>query len=469
MNTWESRLFSGMEVFGGNKSKDYIPLKVEARSSMMNGSSNGGESSQPQLLPSDAKSAQQSLLPASQDNMSGVSMGMPNGNVALSSGMQFGPMNGVPQQQVQIPYPQQGFNTSAAPWQLQQQPFNANAMLLPSTQAGMGVGAVPNLYGSTLASATGLASGEKRKADAPVSGPSKSKKTEPSVVSSSCSWSGDNGPPKPKDEAEMAKMTPAERRRYERNLREQQRSYRISQQIKQLRDVLAESNIPFKPNKFSILVCVADYIKQLQARAIMLDAEHQKLIDTITQATELAASGQVPSPSDDPDTSTSSLSGGTENDADMLMVQGINYKSVFEHCPFATGVASLDGRVLACNESLERLFGCEKDEMVEQSLFLYIRNHQELFEAMADLLKRSSVASETGEGTVKHGHLLLYWCGHIISQRAEKVTKVELMFSISDHPVLTNAALLQLQFSITLTSTSDSNPKYFTFSVAPVP
>jgi len=259
---------------------------------------------------------------------------------------------------------------------------------------------------------------------------------DPSVVSSSTSTSNffDVGlPPVEKDEADLKKMTPAERRRYERNLREQQRSYRISQQIKELRDVLAESNVPFKPNKFSILLNVAEYIKQLQKRAIMLDAEHRKLVDTINQTSTMTSSGQVPIPSDDVsserDGSTCSLSGvdNVNSEQDLLLVQDINYRDVFEHCPFAIGVASLDGRILGCNDALERLFGVGQNEMNQQSLFLFIRNHQELFEAMADLLKRSSLSTEaTGEGTDISDSTdpFFYWCGRIVSHQSRTVSCV---------------------------------------------
>jgi PAS domain-containing protein len=253
-----------------------------------------------------------------------------------------------------------------------------------------------------------------------------------SVAAASCSTFGDDPPPRPKSGAELEKMTAAERRRYERNLREQQRSHRISQQIKKLRDVLTESNIPFRPNKYSILLSVADYIKQLQSRAIMLDAEHQRLIDTIRETTERVKTGQAV-----PEEVASFDQQGVDDD--LLLVQGLDYKAVFEHCPYPLGVASLDGRILACNPEFEQVLACRHGELAEQSLFVFIRNHQEIFEAMASLLKRSSMEQETGLMQQQ----LLYWCGHITSSRNEK-----------------------LPFTITLTSTADDNPKYFSFSAA---
>jgi PAS domain-containing protein len=86
-------------------------------------------------------------------------------------------------------------------------------------------------------------------------------------------------------------------------------------------------------------------------------------------------------------------------------------------------VASLDGRILACNRSFERVLGCsETGKMVQQSLFMYIRNHQEIFEAMADLLKRSSMACESGdEGVSEEDAPVLFWCGQVVSSQQQEV------------------------------------------------
>jgi PAS domain-containing protein len=312
-------------------------------------------------------------------------------------------------------------------------------------------------------------------------------------VDGEASFSLDNlVPPQPKSEEELAKMTPVERRRCERNLREQQRSYRISQQIKELRDVLNESNIPFKPNKFSILVSVTEYIKQLQSRAIMLDAEHHKLVTTISKSSEAEASSSgaesgVGSASRSPPFAdrSSSCSEGSEREAaagghgngfdhhqDLLMVRGIDYGSIFGRCPFALGVASLDGRVLACNEALERLLGCPRLQMIEQSLFLYIRNHQEVFEAMADLLRRSNLGSERGDISSESQGQLLFWCGRIMSQSAQKVgvtvSREPASVEPSSHLLSVCSPLAKLHFTITLTTTPECNPKYFSFSASPV-
>lgn len=222
---------------------------------------------------------------------------------------------------------------------------------------------------------------------------------------------------------DTSNMTPAARRRYERNLREQQRSYRISQQIKGLRDVLTESNVPFKPNKYSILSSVVEYIKQLQARAIMLDTEHQKLIITIRQTNELVNSGNTPS--SEAETEATNLTGNTSpsecgSDSDMLFVPGLDYRSLFEQCPAALGIAALDGRILECNPEFQMLLGFPRDELMKQSLFNLVRNHQDIFRAMAEMLKfAEEPVNVNGNPTAAAKNQ--YWSGPVVSKRDTKV------------------------------------------------
>lgn len=244
-------------------------------------------------------------------------------------------------------------------------------------------------------------------------------------------------PPTEKSAADVAKMSAAERRRYERNFREQQRSYRISQQIKELRDVLEASNVPFRPNKFSILVNVAEYIQQLQGRAIMLDSEHQKLITTIRCTTD-ELEGKAPSneltslsssEGDDEDspglsTVTDSYTEKNSTSDSALLVRGIEYESVFQHCPFPLGLTSLDGNVLATNEEFEVLMNPNynsKTSMKDQSFFVFIRNHQDIFEAMSALLKQSTASLESGEETTTLPEQLLFWRGQIVTVENETV------------------------------------------------
>lgn len=231
--------------------------------------------------------------------------------------------------------------------------------------------------------------------------------------------------------ANYAAMSAEEKRRYERNVREQQRSFKISQQIKELRTVLTESGIPFKPNKFSILISVVDYIKQLQSRAIMVDSEHHKLINTLRATSEMVNSGQIPSDSDEQTDKSSDIT-----DDDMLFVQGLEYKSIFQQCSAALGVAALDGRILACNQEFSVVTGISKDELLRQSVFNLMQNHEEVFRAMGEMLSSTEGIVQAEKNASPPPPM--YWSG-VVSQQNQQ----------------------NLFMNITLTRSEDGLPKFF--------
>jgi PAS domain-containing protein len=263
---------------------------------------------------------------------------------------------------------------------------------------------------------------------------------------------------------DTSNMTPAERRRHERNLREQQRSYRISQQIKELREVLTESNVPFKPNKYSILLSVVDYIKQLQSRAIMLDAEHQKLITTIRQTNELVSSGATPcSGAEETDATNTAIGSDSGSDNEMLFVQGLDYRSLFEQCPAALGIAALDGRILECNSEFNMLLRFKRDDLLKQSLFNLVRNHQDIFRAMAQMLKCAEEPLSIGDTSAQAKNR--HWSGPIVSKRDKQVcTKRNILWPhcvARCYAHLFFLSLFQLSINITLTVAEDGSPKFF--------
>uniref|UniRef100_A0A7S3P4G4 BHLH domain-containing protein n=1 Tax=Amphora coffeiformis TaxID=265554 RepID=A0A7S3P4G4_9STRA len=370
-----------------------------------------------------------------------VSSSRNSGNFSQNSSSSSAGLPNLAQQNL-MPNPQMQHQQPGVPNLFNSLQITGMQQLAPNFSMGnMGNGTNGATIGIPLSASGG---GMKRKSEADMS---QASSKERRMMDDYESLSGKG--PTIKDEAELEKMTPAERRRYDRNLREQQRSYRISQQIKVLRDTLEESKIPFKPNKFSILVSVVEYIKQLQTRAIMLDAEHQKLIDTIRQTNEMVNSGQVTSSvessMDDCAMADPVVSSGSDmSELSLAAAKELNFQTIFQCCPAGVAVCSLDGRILTCNKSFESSLGVKQDEVLQQSMFIYIRNHQDIFEAMADLLKRSSVASEAGEGVVRASHLL-FWCGHVMSLHNKKST-----------------------LTITLSSTSDGNPKYFTLTVGQI-
>lgn len=191
-------------------------------------------------------------------------------------------------------------------------------------------------------------------------------------------------------------MTPEDRRRYERNLREQQRSQKINQQINELRKVLQESQVPFRQNKYSILTSVVDYITQLQQRSSLLANEHLKLVNTIRQTSEIVNSGFAHTSSTDelPDVG---------NDTEILYVQGLDYRAVFEQCSFPVAVAALDGRFLSWNPKFLSVTGRSNEELERSTLFglLDRQNRDQIFRALGSLL-RKTCSEEPGSGPLPY-------------------------------------------------------------------
>lgn len=244
------------------------------------------------------------------------------------------------------------------------------------------------------------------------------------------------------DEGEMDK------RRKERNMREQERSKRISSQISQLKGLLAAANVSFKPDKFNTLVSVHSYIRTLQQRQALLDEEHQKLVNTITKSNDLVTKSQtghctnsslqeVSETSSGQNVIPSSRTTHSVDDEILAFVRGLDYKNVFSKIQIALCVTSIDGRLLDCNDEFARVCSLSRDllvssglrkpdemDPVEQaeagksplSLFNLMASRmsredmQRVFEAMSSMLKQAHVSNDDSlesmqpDGGVKQTH-----------------------------------------------------------------
>jgi PAS domain-containing protein len=148
--------------------------------------------------------------------------------------------------------------------------------------------------------------------------------------------------------------------------------------------MLSAANVQFKPDKYSTLVTVADFIRSLQERVEVLDAEHKKLLNTLLQ-TSNAVNGQylpqgsasggsassasaAAAPSSDSMKVTDFFDDGKisplEDDETPTFVSSLDYKAVFECCPVASAITSIDGRFLDCNPDFEALGGFLKSELL---------------------------------------------------------------------------------------------------------
>lgn len=234
-----------------------------------------------------------------------------------------------------------------------------------------------------------------------------------------------------------------DKRRQDRNMREQQRSQKITYQIDHLRDVLAAANVQFKPDKYSTLVSVADYIKQLQERSTTIDAEHKRLLETISRTNELVNEQYLPtstSGSKPPGSEKLGGNGDNEGGEDSMFVPSIDYRNVFARCGVPLAVLSIDGRFLDCNKGFEQLTGYSREELLpcesspsEQaaaaaketgeagalrnlSLFNLLNrdNMEGVFMAMSEMLKNLPSKTESPEGKAKAKD---HWAGVVCLSR----------------------------------------------------
>jgi len=218
-----------------------------------------------------------------------------------------------------------------------------------------------------------------------------------------------------------------ERRRQDRNLREQQRSHQINDQICDLRDMLIAAGIRFKPDKYSTLAMVADYIKTLQDKKQTLESEHQSLLQTITQTAQTMTEQYIPAHS----TAGAGDKALASGYSDMLAhgnggsmqdeaCPGIDYKAIFSFCNlFGSSITSIDGRFLDCNKSFENVCGFSRSELlplnddstdakpsvgedgVERNLSLFNilarEDMERVFHTMSELLKRPVTMNDSSE------------------------------------------------------------------------
>jgi len=196
---------------------------------------------------------------------------------------------------------------------------------------------------------------------APASTSSISTKSNKRKKNSQNTSTSSSHPPISEDESDRKK------RRYQRNLREQERSHQITGRINELRDLLAQAGMHFKPDRYSTLVGVVNYIKQLQNRTKTLDDEHRKLIETISGANRLAngsASTTVQSHGKVLGEASQSSSDSNTDEEFMIFLQGIDYKFIFKSCGVALAITSVDGRFVDCNEEFLRVTNYTREELL---------------------------------------------------------------------------------------------------------
>mmetsp|Transcript_118197 Transcript_118197/g.341712 ORF Transcript_118197/g.341712 Transcript_118197/m.341712 type:complete len:439 (+) Transcript_118197:134-1450(+) len=266
------------------------------------------------------------------------------------------------------------------------------------------------------------------------------------------------------------------RRRQDRNMREQQRSQKITQQIDHLKDILAAANVQFKPDKYSTLVSVADYIQSLQERSALLDVEQKKLMETISRTNEMVNEQYIPASANgsNPPGSGTLQGEAASGEPGAEYAPQIDYKSLFSRCEIPLAVLGVDGRFLECNQGFETLTGFTRDELLptekvteeesppsnssdssasdskpqttkNMSLFNLLNREymEQVFVAMSEILRQNPNAPQEGNVAKRND----CWCGVVCLARNEN---------------------LELRMNVSLVRSPQGRAKFFDCSLTPL-
>jgi len=196
------------------------------------------------------------------------------------------------------------------------------------------------------------------------------------------------------------------RKKVDRNLREQQRSHRITEKIDELRHVLELAGVHFyKRDKQSTLLRVMEFIENSQDRSAELDKERTALLRTISETNERTAEKKQPK----------GRNFARNAFADDMI--DINYKNILLQCPAAIAIISLDGNFLHCNPVFETISGYSFDEMIKNglSIFHVLQGDNtivEVWNAMRDWLQQKEEKYDDRS----------FWRGTILSSTNVKLT-----------------------------------------------
>eukprot|EP01035_Chromulina_nebulosa_P021955 gene21955-28425_t len=195
------------------------------------------------------------------------------------------------------------------------------------------------------------------------------------------------------------KKNDAEKKRQDRNSREQQRSFKISKQIDQLKALLDASGIKVKNSKYDILAGVAGYVKHLQSRSNEIQKDIRSMDQQITvksaniipQETTTATVTTTTTPAvistngTTNGTTTSNNNAITSIKVDPGLVSNHSskynvtdpfgvlpdrgFKQYFMQTSLPLALAASDGRLFECNQSFLDITGLQREHVLHASIF----------------------------------------------------------------------------------------------------
>ncbi|GMI01385.1 hypothetical protein TrVE_jg10716 [Triparma verrucosa] len=218
-------------------------------------------------------------------------------------------------------------------------------------------------------------------------------------------------------------------KREERNLREKERSFKISAQISMLRDLLSSGGVAVpKGTKSSVLTEAANYIRVLQQHRFNSEIDRQNLVQEIRRMNsgQMGVKAQVavrqavsvnmglpptPPPPPPPPHPTPTPPGMTPND----------YNAVFQYSLIPMAIATMGGSFLECNRSFATLSGFPREVLSTMTVFNITSpsSLQSAFNSISKMIPTNSKtppkhSSSTLEGALRNGPCLLN-CSLVLS------------------------------------------------------
>ncbi|KAL3810615.1 hypothetical protein ACHAXA_006045 [Cyclostephanos tholiformis] len=191
-------------------------------------------------------------------------------------------------------------------------------------------------------------------------------------------------------------------RREDRNLREKERSLKITQQIHELRGLLSMGGVIVpKGTKSTILTEAANYIRLLQQQAYHLEIEKAQLVQEVQRIgngaigekaayaiQHVAAQNGVSYMTNLPESVEPQQPVGSASDQSSENLSDREYRCVFNSCSVGMAIATMGGSFIDCNQAFTQLSSYSKQELRAMTIF-NITSREDLqgaFDMMSQLI-----------------------------------------------------------------------------------
>mmetsp|Transcript_30948 Transcript_30948/g.74783 ORF Transcript_30948/g.74783 Transcript_30948/m.74783 type:complete len:425 (-) Transcript_30948:272-1546(-) len=210
-------------------------------------------------------------------------------------------------------------------------------------------------------------------------------------------------------------------RREERNMREKERSLKITQQIHELRGLLSMGGVIVpKGTKSTILSECANYIRLLQQHQYRSEMDKAQLVQEVQRIgngaigeksayaiRHAAAQNGVSSITNLPDGSPDQQqpAGGGPNDPNSDSLGDREYRCVFNSCSVGMAIATMGGSFIDCNIAFTQLSSYTKEELKAMTIF-NITSRDDLqgaFDMMSQLITPASGGLDGDGNNVEDG------------------------------------------------------------------